>query len=132
MAAIRPTSTTLSTTEDVTWHEHCRNSGAHRYEPPLHTGRGTFCALAPELKQVAWSDRFRPRPIDKYDRSSKPQKFIQMYHTIIEGVGGDDRVKANYLPTALSVAVRSEAMFIGNFQGIYEHPSTTETLKTIK
>jgi hypothetical protein len=23
-------------------------------------------------------------------------------------------------------------MFIGNFQGIYEHPSTAETLKTIK
>jgi hypothetical protein len=23
-------------------------------------------------------------------------------------------------------------MFIGNFQGIYKHPFTTETLKTIK
>jgi hypothetical protein len=23
-------------------------------------------------------------------------------------------------------------MFIGNFQGTYEHPSTTETLKTIR
>jgi hypothetical protein len=57
-------------------------------------------------------------------------------------------VKANYLPTALSSVVRSWlinlpegsvytwdqlcAMFIRNFQGTYERPSTVETLKTIK
>jgi hypothetical protein len=57
-------------------------------------------------------------------------------------------VKANYLPTAISGAVRSwlinlpkgtiynwdkfYAMFIGNFQGTYEWASTTKTLKTIK
>jgi hypothetical protein len=57
-------------------------------------------------------------------------------------------VKANYLPTTLSDAARSWLinlpkgsiytrdqlcdMFIGNFQGTFEHPSTIETLKTIK
>jgi hypothetical protein len=57
-------------------------------------------------------------------------------------------VKANFLPTVLSGATRSWlinlpkgsvtswdqlcAMFIGNFQGTYEHPSIVETLKTIK
>jgi hypothetical protein len=57
-------------------------------------------------------------------------------------------VKANFLHTALIGADRSWlinlpkasiqfwdqlcAMFIGNFQGTYERPSTTETLKTIK
>jgi hypothetical protein len=57
-------------------------------------------------------------------------------------------VKANFLHTTLTGAARSwlinlsEAsiqswdqlyvMFIGNFQGTYEHPSTAETLKTIK
>jgi hypothetical protein len=45
--------------------------------------------------------------IDKYDGFSNPDEFIQVYHTIIEVVGGDDRVKANYLPTALSGAARS-------------------------
>jgi hypothetical protein len=55
---------------------------------------------------------------------------------------------ANYLPTVLSGTTRSWlidlpegsiytwnqlcAMFIGNFQGTYEHPSTAETLKTIR
>jgi hypothetical protein len=66
----------------------------------------------------------------------------------IETAGGDNRVKANYLLTTLSSTARSWlinllegtiynwdqlcAMFIGNFQGTYEHPSTIETLRTIK
>jgi hypothetical protein len=57
-------------------------------------------------------------------------------------------VKANFLPTALTSTAKSSlinlpegsitswdqlcAIFIGNFQDTYEHPSTTETLKTIK
>jgi hypothetical protein len=67
---------------------------------------------------------------------------------VIEDAGGYDQVKANYLCMALSSVARSClvnlpkgtiynwyqlcAMFIGNFQGTYERPSTTETLKTIK
>jgi hypothetical protein len=71
-----------------------------------------------------------------------------VYQTIIEATEGDDWVKANFLPTALTGATRSWlinlpdgsvtscdqlcAMFIGNFQGTYERPSTAETLKTIR
>jgi hypothetical protein len=39
--------------------------------------------------------------IDQYDRSSNPEDFIQVYQTVIEAVGGDDRVNANFLHTAL-------------------------------
>jgi hypothetical protein len=65
----------------------------------------------------------------------------------IEAIGGDNQVKANYLPTTLSGVARLwlinlpegtiynwdhlYAMFINNFQGTYERPSTAETLKTI-
>jgi hypothetical protein len=86
--------------------------------------------------------------IDRYDDSSNSEEFIQVYQTVIEAAGGDDRVKTNFLPTALSGAARSWlidlpegsihywdqlcAMFIGNFQCTYECPSTTETLNTIK
>jgi hypothetical protein len=61
---------------------------------------------------------------------------------------GDDRVKANFLPMALTGVARSWlinlpkgsitlwdqlcAMFIRNFQNTYECPSTAETLKTIR
>jgi hypothetical protein len=67
---------------------------------------------------------------------------------VIEAARGDDQVKANYLPMALSGVARSWlinmlegsiynwdqlcAMFIKNLQGTYERPSTCETLKTIK
>jgi hypothetical protein len=71
-----------------------------------------------------------------------------VYQTIIEAAGGDKRVKANFLPTALTGTARSWlinllegsvtswdqlcAIFIRNFQATYERPSTVETLKTIR
>jgi hypothetical protein len=73
---------------------------------PLHE-RGAFHALAPTLRQFAWPDRFKPGPIDKYDGSRNLEEFIQVYHTVIEATGGDGRVKAKYLPAALSNAARS-------------------------
>jgi hypothetical protein len=67
---------------------------------------------------------------------------------VIEVASGDNRVKANYLPTTLSGADRSWiinlpkntiqtwdqlcTIFIGNFQGTYGRPFTMETLKIIK
>jgi hypothetical protein len=92
--------------------------------------------------------KFKAGHIDRYDASSNPEEFIQIYQTVIEAVSGDDWVKAKFLPTTLSGVARSWlinlpegsihswdllcAMFIGNFQGTHEHPSTVETLKTIK
>jgi hypothetical protein len=115
---------------------------------PTPLGRAAFRALAPELRQVAWPYKFNLGSIDKYDGSSNPEEFIKLYRTVIEVIGGDDQVKANYLPTALSDAARSwlinllegtiykwdqlYIVFIGSFQGTYKHPSTAETLKTIK
>jgi hypothetical protein len=91
---------------------------------------------------------FKARHIDKEYGSSNPEEFIQVYHTVIEATGGDNRVKANYLPTALSGMARYwlinlpegsiytwdqlSTMFIRNFQGTYKHPSTAKTLKTIR
>jgi hypothetical protein len=72
-----------------------------------HQGGGGFHALAPSLRLVVWPEKFKARHIDKYDGSSNPKEFIQVYHTIIKAVGGDDRVKANYLLTALSGMARS-------------------------
>jgi hypothetical protein len=66
-----------------------------------------------------------------------------VYHTVIKATEEDDWVKANYLPTALSGAAISWlinllegsiytwdqlcAMFIGNFQGMYERLGLRET-----
>jgi hypothetical protein len=112
------------------------------------SGRGGFRALAPPLRQVIWPEKFKAGHIDKYDGSSNPKEFIQVYHTVIEATGEDDRVKANYLPMVLSSTTRSWlinlpeesiytwdqlcAMLIENFQATYERLSTAEALKTIK
>jgi hypothetical protein len=104
--------------------------------------------LAGPLREVRWSAKFNAGHIDQYDGSSNPEEFIQVYQIIIEATGGDDRVNANFLHTALTGAAKSWlinlsegsihswdqlcAMFIENFQGTYERLSTAETLKTIK
>jgi hypothetical protein len=70
------------------------------------SGRGSFRALVPPLKPVIWPEKFKARHINKYDGSSNPEEFIEVYHTVIEAVGGDNRVKANYLPMILSGVAR--------------------------
>jgi hypothetical protein len=71
------------------------------------TGRSGFRALAGPLRDVRWPAKFMAGHIDRYDSSSNPEEFIQVYQTVIEAAGGDDRVKANFLPTALSGAAKS-------------------------
>jgi hypothetical protein len=62
------------------------------------SGRGSFHALASSLRQVVWLEKFKPRHVDKYDSCSNPEEFIQVYHTIIEATGGDDRVHLQLKP----------------------------------
>jgi hypothetical protein len=141
MVVIEMTSTTASTTKGVFRQGHRALHDALQNELPHHQGG------VDTLRQVSWPDKFKPRPIDKYD-GPNPEGFIQVYHTIIEAMGGDDQVKSNDLLMTLSNVARSWlinfpectvynwdklcAMFIGNFQGTYEHPSTAETMRTIK
>jgi hypothetical protein len=68
---------------------------------------GQFHALAAPLRDVRWTNNFKIGCIDKYDGSSNPEEFIQVYQTVIEATGGHDRVKAKYLPMALSDMARS-------------------------
>jgi hypothetical protein len=94
-------------------------------------GKSRFCALAGSLRQVRWLDKFKTGNINRYNGSSNPEEFIQVYQVIVETAGGDDRVEANFLPTALTGVARSWlinlpegcitswdqlcAIFIGNF-----------------
>jgi hypothetical protein len=94
-------------------------------------GKSGFRALAGQLRHVRWLHKFKNGNIDWYDGSSNSEEFIQVYQTIVEAVRGVDRVKANFLPTTLTDAVRSWlinlparsitswdqlcATFIGNF-----------------
>jgi hypothetical protein len=66
-----------------------------------------FRALAGPLRQVRWPDKFKTGNIDRYDGSSNPKEFIQVYQTVIEAARGVNRVKANFLSTALTGSARS-------------------------
>jgi hypothetical protein len=63
--------------------------------------------MATPLRHVVWPKKFKAEHIDKYDGSSNPEKFIQVYHTVIETTGGDDQIKVNYLQTTLFGATTS-------------------------
>jgi hypothetical protein len=65
-----------------------------------------FHALVGPLRQVQWPDKFKTANIDRYDGSSNPKEFIQVNQTVIETTGGDDQVKANFLPMALTGVAR--------------------------
>ena len=56
----------------------------------LQTSGGLFSPL-----------KFKPGPIEKYDDTTNPREWIQIYSMVIKAVYGDDYVKANHLPTVL-------------------------------
>jgi hypothetical protein len=70
-------------------------------------GKSGFRTLVGPLRQVRWPDKFKTGNINRYDGSINPEEFIQVYQTIMEAAGGDDRVKDNFLPTALTGVAKS-------------------------
>nr|CAH67815.1 OSIGBa0138H21-OSIGBa0138E01.6 [Oryza sativa] len=124
--------------------EGASSSGASRSSsrggpPPTLTPGGTCCrAFVASLRNVRWPPKFRPNLTEKYDGSINPSEFLQIYTTVIEAAGGDDRVMANYFPMSLKGQARGWLMtqppdsihswadlcqqFITNLQGTYPRP----------
>jgi hypothetical protein len=59
------------------------------------------------LKRVCWPLNFKLSGIEKYDGSTNPVEWFEVYHLTIEAVGGDSYVIANYLPVYLSSSART-------------------------
>jgi hypothetical protein len=69
---------------------------------------GVGCAaLADHLRAVAWPSKFRPHLPEKYDGSSNPSEFLQVYITAITAVGGNNAVMASYFHVALTGPART-------------------------
>ena len=57
---------------------------------------GVGCAvLAEHLRAVAWPSKFRPNLPEKYDGTTNPSEFLQVYVTAITAAGGNDAVMAS-------------------------------------
>jgi hypothetical protein len=64
---------------------------------------GVGCAaLVDHLRPMTWPSKFRPHLPEKYDGTSNPSKFLQVYVTAITAAGGDTAVMATYFHVALS------------------------------
>jgi hypothetical protein len=72
---------------------------------------GVGCAaLADHLRAATWPSKFRPHLPEKYDGTSNPSEFLQVYVTAITAVGGDTAVMATYFHVALSGPARTWLM----------------------
>nr|AAS01973.1 retrotransposon protein, putative, Ty3-gypsy sub-class [Oryza sativa Japonica Group] len=84
---------------------------------------------------------------EKYDGSTDPEEFLQVYSTVLYAAGADDNALANYLPTALKGSARSWLMhlppysisswadlwqqFVANFQGTYKRHAIEDDLHAL-
>jgi hypothetical protein len=59
-------------------------------------------ALADHLHMASWPSKFRPHLPEKYDSTSNPSEFLQVYVTAITAAGGNTAVMATYFHVALS------------------------------
>nr|ABG22603.1 retrotransposon protein, putative, unclassified [Oryza sativa Japonica Group] len=96
---------------------------------------------------VRWPEKFRPGAIEKYDGSTDPEEFLQVYSTILYAAGADDNALANYLPAALKGSARSWLVhlppylisswadlwqqFVANFQGTYKRHEIEDNLHAL-
>jgi hypothetical protein len=72
---------------------------------------GVGCvALADHLRAATWSSKFRPHLPEKYDGTTNPSEFLQVYVTAITTAGGDTTVMATYFHVALSGSARTWLM----------------------
>ena len=64
-------------------------------------------ALADHLRVVAWPSKFRPHLPEKYDGTTNPLEFLQVYVTTITAASGNDAVMASYFHVALTGPART-------------------------
>jgi hypothetical protein len=85
--------------------------------------------------------------IEKYDGSTDPEEFLDIYSTVLYAAGADDNVLANYLLAALKGFARSwlihlplrsisswedlSQQFVANFQGTYKRHAIEENLHAL-
>jgi hypothetical protein len=110
---------------------------------------GVGCAtLADHLRVVSWPPKFRPHLSEKYDGTSNPSEFLQVYVTAIKAAGGNTAVMATYFHVALSGPARTWLMnlapgsiytweelcarFVANFASAYQQHGVEAHLHTVR
>jgi hypothetical protein len=105
-------------------------------------------ALTCQQHYMVWPDKFKPDIGARYDGTSNPIEFLQVYVIAIQAARGDQRAMANWFPMALKDAPRTWLMnllhksvtswkdlcrqFVANFMPTYERPATKNDLKVVR
>jgi hypothetical protein len=105
-------------------------------------------ALADHLRAATWPSRFRPHLPEKYDCTTNPSEFLQIYATAIMAAGGDTTVMATYFHVALSGPARTWLMnlalgsiysweelcarFVANFASAYQQHGVEAHLHAVR
>jgi hypothetical protein len=61
-----------------------------------------YVALVDHLRTATWPPKFRPHLPEKYDSTSNPSEFLQVYVTAITTASGNTVVMASYFHVALT------------------------------
>jgi hypothetical protein len=110
---------------------------------------GVGCAaLVDHLRAVSWPSKFRPHLPEKYDGTSNPSEFLQVYVTAITAAGGNTAVMATYFHVALSGPARTWLMnlapgsiysweelcarFVANFASAYQQHGVETHLHAVR
>jgi hypothetical protein len=105
-------------------------------------------ALVDHLRVASWPPKFRPHLPEKYDRTSNPSEFLQVYVTAITAAGGNTTVMATYFHVALSGPARTWLMnltlgsvysseelcarFVANFANAYQQHGVEAHLHAVR
>jgi hypothetical protein len=110
---------------------------------------GVGCvALTDHLRAATWPTKFHPHLPEKYDGTTNPSEFLQVYVTAITTTGGDATVMATYFHVALSGIARTCLMnqasgsiyyweelcarFMVNFASAYQQHSVEAHLHAVR
>jgi hypothetical protein len=110
---------------------------------------GVGCAaLADHLRTVSWPSKFRPHLLEKYDGTTNPSEFLQVYVTAITAAGGNTTVMATYFHVTLSGPARTWLMnlapgsiytweelcawFVANFANAYQQHGMEAHLHAVR
>jgi hypothetical protein len=107
-----------------------------------------YAALADHLHAASWPPKFRPHQPEKYNGTSNPSEFLQVYVTAITAAGGNTAVMATYFHVALSGPARTWLMnltpglaysweelcarFVANFASAYQQHGVEAHLHAVR
>jgi hypothetical protein len=107
-----------------------------------------YTTLVDHLRAASWPSKFWPHLPGKYDGTSNPSEFLQVYVTAITATGGNTAVMATYFHVALSGPARTWLMnlapgsiysweelcarFVANFASTYQQHGVEAHLHAVR